>query len=173
MDPDFVHLHVHSCYSMMRGANSPKALCREAKSAGFTHLALTDTNGFYGLINFLEAARESGIEPIVGTAVNDGMHSAVILARTPKGFEILSGLVTGRHVRKDFSLLADLPEKKGDIIVLCSKPELARELRNRFECYLEVVPGPGDRKLLEASRSLGIAPVATNAVHFAREADYP
>ena len=64
-----VHLHVHSFYSMMQGVSSPEVLCREAKKAGFTHLALTDTNGFYGLINFLEAARATGIEPIVGAEI--------------------------------------------------------------------------------------------------------
>ncbi len=40
---DFVHLHVHSFYSMMQGVSSPEVLCMEAKKAGFTHLAMTDT----------------------------------------------------------------------------------------------------------------------------------
>src|SRR5208337_5076165 len=82
MEPDFLHLHVHSSYSMMQGVSSPDALCKEAKKAGFTHLALTDTNGFYGLINFLEAARATGIEPVVGAEIKTPHTCAVILART-------------------------------------------------------------------------------------------
>ena len=87
MDPDFVHLHVHSFYSMMHGVNSPEALCREAKKAGFSHLALTDSNGFYGLVNFLEAACAAGIKPIVGVRVKTEKTSAVLLARTSEGMK--------------------------------------------------------------------------------------
>ncbi len=170
---NFVHLHVHSFYSMMQGVNSPEVLCREAKKAGFTHLALTDTNGFYGLINFLEAARATGIEPVVGAEVKTPQTCAVILARTAVGYEILSDLITRRHIEDDFSLIRSLPEKSSDIVLLSADPELLKALRNRLECFFEIVPGPSDRKLLHAAKEIGIAPVATNAVHFAGEQDYP
>jgi error-prone DNA polymerase len=170
---NFVHLHVHSFYSMMQGVSSPEVLCREAKKAGFTHLALTDTNGFYGLINFLEAARATGIEPVVGAEVKTPRTCAVILARTSVGYEILSDLITRRHSEDDFSLIRSLPEKSSDIVLLSADPELIKALRNRLECFFEIVPGPSDRKLLHAAKEIGIAPVATNAVHFAGEQDYP
>ncbi len=69
----FVHLHVHSSYSMMWGVSSVDALCRAAVEAGFEYLALTDTNGFYGLIRFLQAARRHGIRPIVGMYLQSAM----------------------------------------------------------------------------------------------------
>jgi error-prone DNA polymerase len=170
---DFAHLNVHSFYSMMQGVSSPEVLCREAKKAGFTHLALTDTNGFYGLVNFLEAARAIGIEPVVGAEIKTAQTSAVILAGTAAGYEILSDLITSRHIEKDFSLIRSLPEKSSDLVLLSADPELLKVLRNRLECFFEVVPGPSDRKLLHAAKEIGIAPVATNAVHFVREHDYP
>ncbi len=170
---DFVHLHVHSFYSMMQGASSPEVLCREAKKAGFTHLALTDTNGFYGLVNFLEAARATGIEPVVGAEIKTTQTCAVILAGTAAGYEILSDLITRRHIADDFSLIRSLPEKSSDIVLISADPELIKALRNRLECFFEIVPGPFDRKLLHAAKQIGIAPVATNAVHFARQEDYP
>ncbi len=172
MNTDFVHLHVHSFYSMMQGASSPEVLCREAVKAGFTHIALTDTNGFYGLVNFLEAARATGIEPIVGAEIKTPQTSAVILAGTAAGYEILSELITRCHIEDDFSLIRSLPEKSSDFVLLSADPELLKALRNRLECFFEVVPGPSDRRLLHAAREIGIAPVATNAVHFAREEDY-
>ena len=147
MSSDFVHLHVHSYYSMMRGVSSPEALCREAKRAGFSHLALTDTNGFYGLVNFLEAARANGIQPIIGATVQTPDISAVILAKTAQGYEILSDLITRRHLADDFSLAGDLPERSGDILFLSAVPELLKEVRNRVESYLEGRAGrfgPGD-----------------------------
>ena len=65
----FIHLHVHSCYSFMRGASHLETLAAAARQHGMTHLALTDTNGFYGLPNFLEATRKHKIAPIVGVHV--------------------------------------------------------------------------------------------------------
>jgi DNA polymerase III alpha subunit len=170
---DFVHLHVHSFYSMMQGTSSPEVLCREARKAGFTHLALTDVNGFYGLINFLEAALATGIEPIVGAEVKTAQTRAVFLARTVAGYEILSELITCRHTENDFSLIRSFPEKSSDLVLLSSDPELLKGLRNRLECFFEIVPGPSDRKLLRAAQQIGIAPAASNAVHFAHQEDYP
>ncbi len=167
-----VHLHVHSFYSMMQGVSSPEVLCREAKKAGFTHLALTDTNGFYGLINFLEAARATGIEPIVGAEIKIAQTSAVFLARTAAGYEILSELITRRHIENDFSLIRSLPEQNTDLVLLGSDPELLKVLRSRLECFFEIVPGPSDRKLIHTAKEMGIAPVATNAVHFSVEQDH-
>ncbi len=97
----------------------------------------------------------------------------MILAKTDVGYEILSDLITRRHVEDDFSLIRSLPEKSSDIVLLSPDPELIKELRNRLECFLEIVPGPFDRKLLHAAKQIGIEPVATNAVHFAAEEDYP
>jgi DNA polymerase III alpha subunit len=170
---DFVHLHVHSFYSMMQGVNSPEHLCREARKAGFTHIALTDTNGFYGLVNFLEASRAAGIEPIVGAQIKTAKTGAVLLAATAAGYEIISDIITRRHTEEDFSLISSLPEKSSDILLLSSDHELIKSLRDRLDCYLEIVPGPSDRRLLRTANELGIAPVATNAVHFVEEKDYP
>jgi len=73
--PSFVHLHVHSHYSMMWGVSSVTALCKKAAEAGCEYLALTDTNGLYGLIHFLEVARQYGIRPIVGAHLQVNCHN--------------------------------------------------------------------------------------------------
>src|SRR6266571_3109043 len=62
----FVHLHVHSDYSPMEGVSSLTALCEAARAQGADTLALTDTNGLYGAIRFLEIAKETGLRPILG-----------------------------------------------------------------------------------------------------------
>ena len=67
--PSFVHLHVHSDYSPMEGVSSVDALCQAVKAQGATTMALTDTNGLYGAIRFLQAARDVGIKPILGADV--------------------------------------------------------------------------------------------------------
>jgi error-prone DNA polymerase len=62
----FVHLHVHSDYSPMEGVSSLTALCEAARAQGADTFALTDTNGLYGAIRFLEIAKETGLRPILG-----------------------------------------------------------------------------------------------------------
>ncbi len=66
----FVHLHVHSDYSPMEGVSSLKELCETARAHGADTLALTDTNGLYGAIRFLEIAKETGLRPILGAEVS-------------------------------------------------------------------------------------------------------
>ena len=104
----FTHLHTHSCYSLMRGASQLEALVVAARRHSMTHLALTDTNGFYGLPNFLETAKKHGIAPIVGVQVTAQDGEAVLLARTPESYPCLSELVSRRHLEETFSLTAAL-----------------------------------------------------------------
>ena len=66
MSADFVHLHTHSSYSPMWGLPTLEALCQAARAQGQDTLALTDTNGLYGAIRFLEVAKHSGLKPILG-----------------------------------------------------------------------------------------------------------
>lgn len=170
---DFVHLHVHSHYSLMRGASSPRALCEAAKAKGFQVLALTDTNGFYGLIHFLEAAARCGIRPILGAHLKTRAQEAVVLVKREKGYPILSDLITRIHLEKDFPLHEGFPEATRDLAILSSDPELLGGLRSKVECWVEINPGPRGRRAMEVARALRLPPLATNAVYFAHPDDYP
>src|SRR5881397_4125122 len=66
----FVHLHVHSNFSFCRGADRLESLVVAARKRGYDSLALTDTNGLYGLVWFLDAAKAAGLRPIVGAEVD-------------------------------------------------------------------------------------------------------
>src|SRR5439155_25471299 len=68
------HLHVHSDYSPMEGVSSLTALCEAARAQGADTLALTDTNGLYGAIRFLEIAKETGLRPILGAELKIEPH---------------------------------------------------------------------------------------------------
>lgn len=173
MNETFVHLHVHSHYSMMRGVSSVKALCRAAALAGFAHLALTDVNGVYGAVNFLDAAKQNGILPILGARLQTASQAAVILAKTPRGYELLSDLITRRHMEEGFSLVRSFPESPGDLAVLSEDAEVLNALRSRAECFVEAVAGPESRRAIALSQALGLPPVATNAVHFVHPDDHP
>ena len=65
-EPIVVHLHVHSHFSPMRGVSSIPALIDAVRAQGGPAIALTDTNGLYGTIRFVEEARQAGLRPILG-----------------------------------------------------------------------------------------------------------
>jgi DNA polymerase-3 subunit alpha len=65
----FVHLHVHSAYSLLEGALTIARLAELAKADRQPALALTDTNNMFGALEFSEKMAESGIQPIVGCSI--------------------------------------------------------------------------------------------------------
>src|SRR5262245_49854641 len=62
----FVHLHCHSHYSLLDGANRIPELVARAKELGMTALALTDHGNLYGGIEFYRECRAAGLNPIIG-----------------------------------------------------------------------------------------------------------
>ena len=66
---DFVHLHAHSEYSMLDGANRIADLVRAAKSQNMSALALTDHGAMHGCVEFYKEARKQGVKPILGCEV--------------------------------------------------------------------------------------------------------
>ena len=65
----FVHLHVHTEYSLLDGANKIKEYVRRVKELGMNSAAITDHGVMYGVIDFYRAAKEAGIKPILGCEV--------------------------------------------------------------------------------------------------------
>ncbi len=63
---NFVHLHVHSQYSILDGASSVEGLVTKAKETGMPAIALTDHGTMFGIKHFHEAAKKQGVKPILG-----------------------------------------------------------------------------------------------------------
>jgi len=95
---EFVHLHVHSNYSLLQGAFSVQELVEAAAQAGMPAVALTDTNGLYGALFFYEAARAAGIKPIIGAEIVYGAEQCVLLAADRQGYANLCRIVSERKL---------------------------------------------------------------------------
>ncbi|HUW29294.1 MAG TPA: PHP domain-containing protein, partial [Sulfuriferula sp.] len=67
--PSFVHLRLHSEYSISDGMLRVGEAVEMAKRDGMPALALTDLNNFFGLIKFYKAARGAGLKPVAGCDV--------------------------------------------------------------------------------------------------------
>lgn len=70
----FVHLHVHSMFSLYDALGSADDLVDRAKELGYDAIALTDHTGLYGAVEFYEAATKAGVKPILGVEANVATH---------------------------------------------------------------------------------------------------
>lgn len=104
----FVHLHVHTCYSLLDGAAKIPDLLRQAKELGMEALAVTDHGSMYGVIEFYKEAKKAGVKPIIGCEVyvaprgfrdkvagqDDSPYHLVLLAESQEGYKNLLKLVS-------------------------------------------------------------------------------
>ena len=167
MEP-FTHLHVHSNYSPMSGVSSLEELCATALNQGAETLALTDTNGLYGAVRFVEVAKQTGLRPILGAELTHQQHRATLLATSMTGYTNLCRLLSARHCDDDFELIEAVNQHRQGLVVLSDDiPALTTwKKRKQENLYVELTPGMMMHQAVAFSRRSGIPPVATNRVHF-------
>ena len=128
----FVHLHVHTEYSLLDGSNKIKEYVARVKELGMNSAAITDHGVMFGVIDFYRAAKAAGINPILGCEVyvapgsrfeknaganEDRYYHLVLLAENQKGYENLTKIVSKGFVegyyykpRVDMELLEQFHE---------------------------------------------------------------
>jgi len=94
----FVHLNVHSNFSILSGTRPVEELVAAARLAGMSALALTDTNGLYAAIPFQMACRAADVHPVFGVELRHDGRRAVLLARDAAGYGEICRLVSRRHL---------------------------------------------------------------------------
>ena len=82
-DPRFIHLRLHSEYSLLEGAVRLKKLPAMARAAAMPAVAVTDTNNLFAALEFSEAARAAGVQPIIGCQI-DLSHDPAAPGETPR-----------------------------------------------------------------------------------------
>ena len=85
MDDAYAELHCHSNFSFLDGASHPEELAEEAARLGLAALAITDHDGFYGVVRFAEAARAVDLPTVFGTELTllAGSRSRALAAPPP------------------------------------------------------------------------------------------
>lgn len=105
---DFVHLHVHTQYSLLDGSNRIKDLIQRVKELGMNSVAITDHGVMYGVVEFYKEAQTNGIKPILGCEIytakrnmqdkQPGLDSdyghLVLLAKNQTGYKNLMKIVS-------------------------------------------------------------------------------
>ncbi|OHA83015.1 MAG: DNA polymerase III subunit alpha [Candidatus Yonathbacteria bacterium RIFCSPLOWO2_01_FULL_47_33b] len=150
-NPQFIHLHTHSHYSLLDGLSKVDEMVKLAKSYGMNAIGLTDHGNMYGAIEFYKKCKGAGINPIIGVeayvtpgsrhdkrpGVDTTRYHLTLLAKNAVGYKNLVRLVTLSQLegyyykpRMDKEILRAHSE---GIIALsgCFGGELSRALRNR------------------------------------------
>ena len=169
-----IHLHVHSDFSPMRGVSSLPALTAAVRAQQGTAIALTDTNGLYGAIRFVEETRQSGLRPILGAELITAGHRAVLLAKTPEGYANLCRILSARHCDASIDFVKTVTRHRTGLIILTDdEPALQAWCQDSVQdLYVELTPGPAMHDALACSRRMHLPPVATNRVHFIRPDEF-
>lgn len=108
----FVHLHVHTEYSLLDGVCRLDRLCSVAKEMGQNAIAITDHGNLFGAVDFYKAAQKAGIKPIIGCEVyvaarsrfdkvhgiDSNRHHLVLLCKNETGYQNLIKLVSSAWV---------------------------------------------------------------------------
>ncbi len=160
----FVHLKVHSAYSLLEGALPIGKLAKLAAANSFPALGLTDTNNLYGALEFSDKLADAGIQPIVGVSLTidfeDRRHDATergtpvarahgdgniaVLAMNDAGYANLMQLVSRAHldapdVEAAFTTASVLAEHTDGLIALTGGPDgpIDRALRDSQHALAE------------------------------------
>jgi error-prone DNA polymerase len=131
----YAELHCHSNFSFLDGAAHPEELATEAARLGLDALALTDHDGFYGIVRFAEAARAVGLPTVFGTEITlapgVGTTERLFLAEGETSTQVHTGRVPDHHAPdqpgEHLLLLADGPAGYARLAKALSLGHLAGE----------------------------------------------
>ncbi len=170
----FVHLNTHSTYSKMRGTASPQTLLAQARAANQTHLALTEVNGLWGFIRFVQWARDAGIKPIAGTNLLTAHFDLILLAENQTGYENLCRVISRVHDDENLSATTILKPYAKGLFVLAHQENVLTELAcflPATHLFVELRPGVTEREATRLARQLQLEIVATGDVYFLKPED--
>lgn len=152
MSSSFVHLHLHTTYSLLDGMIRPKELAARAAELGMPAVAMTDHGNLYGAIDFYQACTKAGVKPILGCEIylapgrmdekkkilnRKSATHLTLLAETNEGWDNLSKLISIGHLEGMYH----------------GKPRVDRELLRTHSkgiiCLTGCISGPVNEWLLK------------------------
>src|SRR3989338_2725882 len=148
---EFVPLHVHSHYSLLKALPKIPQLVAAAKAQGYTAMALTDIDNLYGAIEFYKECKAQGIKPIIGLdAKMDGGSRKLLYAADITGYKNLLALVTKSHLTdaQGTPITQAMLDEHSLVLVIVDPKDKSIALPEIY--YLE----PEDRRAWEAMRAI-------------------
>ena len=171
----FVHLNIHSIFSSMRGLLSLSEIMKLAKSCSMNTLALTDVNGIWGFIRFVQHCRSFSINPIAGVNLITNRQEILILVENQNGYENLCRIISDIHENSNRDIIDVLKKYHSGLFLLGHEISVLKALSDFIpdtHLFIELRPGLQETKMKELSKELRLEMVATGDVYFKNKSDH-
>ena len=159
----------------MRGLLSLPDLMNLSRSNGMDTLALTDVNGMWGFIRFVQHCKDAGIRPIAGTNLITEKDEVIILAENQYGYENMCRAVSAVHDNPNQSVVDILEKRLAGLFILAHDELTLKKLIKIIpDTHLFIELRPGDQESLpkRMAKELKLEMVITGDVYFRSPSDH-
>jgi len=140
-----------------------------------SHIALTEVNGLWGFIRFVQLAKEQGIKPIAGTNLITAMENVILLAENQTGYENMCRIISSIHDDPDASIPNLLMLFHSGLFILAHQDSVL-ELLSTFipnsHLFVELRPSIAEAKAQALANTYQLEIIATGDVYFLNKEDY-
>ena len=171
----FAHLNTHSIYSKMRGTIPLMKLITRTKRLHMSHIALTEVNGLWGFIRFVQLAKEQGIKAIAGTNLITEMDNVILLAENQTGYENMCRIISSIHDDPDASIPNLLVLFHSGLFILAHQDSVLVSLATfipNSHLFVELRPSISEAKAQALANTYQLEIIATGDVYFLSKEDY-
>jgi len=169
---EFVFLENHTVYSLCDGTIFISELISRAKELGLEYVSICDTNGFYGVVRFIQTCLDEGLKPIIASRLKQGDFSTILVAKSRKGYSEICFLISRLKTDPSFNLkeelLSSIPD---DCTLITRERELLYKYREKAFVEINVLIKNYSQDYGFAKKQ-GIKPVLIHPVYFLTKNDF-
>jgi len=171
----FASLNTHSIYSKMSGTIPLMKLITRTKELHMSHIALTEVNGLWGFIRFVQLAKEQGIKAIAGTNLITAMENVILLAENQTGYENMCRIISCIHDDPDASIPTLLGTLHSGLFILAHQDSVLESLSTfipNSHLFVELRPSIAEAEAQTLANTYQLEIIATGDVYFLNKEDY-
>jgi len=158
----------------MRGTATQQSLLTQTKKQGLRRIALTETNGIWGFIRFVQHAKAAGVKPIAGANIITAKDDVILLVENQTGYENLCRVISKVHDDNQQSLSEILSAGYSGLFFLAHQEESLNELCQYIpdtNLFVELRPSISEIQAQHLSKKFKLETVATGDVYFLKPED--
>ena len=159
----------------MRGTIPLMKLITRAKDLHMSHMALTEVNGLWGFIRFVQLAKEQGIKPIAGTNLVTAMDDIILLVENQTGYENMCRIISRVHNDPDVSISNLLKSLYSGLFILAHQNNVLQSLATfipNSHLFVELRPSITEAEARILANTYQLEIIASGDVYFMSKEDY-
>jgi DNA-directed DNA polymerase III PolC len=159
----------------MRGTIPLMKLITRAKNLHMSHMALTEVNGLWGFIRFVQLAKEQGIKPIAGTNLVTAMDDIILLVENQTGYENMCRIISRVHNDPDVSISNLLKPLYSGLFILAHQNNMLQSLATfipNSHLFVELRPSITEAQARILANTYQLEIIASGDVYFMSKEDY-